>query len=110
MLAQINLRPRPVVTLDPALRMMQRWGVRVAMALTALWALLLVTIPDLVARAQTATPVPFTIDTNGLITQVNTWTVALDDIVFLGAAISIAIALLSFIAAQVLGAFKGARG
>jgi hypothetical protein len=53
------------------------------------------------------TPVPITIDTNSLLTQVNTWTASLDDVVFLGVAISIAIALLTFIGAQILKAFRG---
>jgi hypothetical protein len=66
------------------------------------------------ASAQTETPIPPTstpialsIDTNSLLTQVNTWTGSLDDVVFLGVAISIAIALLTFIGAQILKAFKG---
>jgi hypothetical protein len=54
-----------------------------------------------------ATPVPITIDTNSLLTQVNTWTASLDDVVFLGVAIAIAIALLTFIGAQILKAFRG---
>ncbi len=53
------------------------------------------------------TPVPLVIDTNSLITQVNTWTTSLQDIIFLGAAIAIAIALLTFIGNAVLKAFRG---
>jgi hypothetical protein len=64
--------------------------------------------PQSAAHAQT--PVPITIDTNSLLTQVNTWTASLDDVVFLGVAISIAIALLTFIGAQILKAFRGSSG
>jgi hypothetical protein len=60
--------------------------------------------------AAAQTPVPLTIDTNTLLTQVNTWTGSLDDVVFLGVAISIAIALLTFIGAQILKAFKSGGG
>jgi hypothetical protein len=70
-----------------------------------------------IASAQTATPIPptatavtITINTNNLLTQVNTWTGSLDDVVFLGVAISIAIALLTFIGAQVLNAFRSGGG
>jgi hypothetical protein len=76
----------------------------------------LMTVPGAGAFAQTATPipptatiVPITINTNGLLTQVNTWTSSLDDIVFLGVAIGIAIAILTFIGAKVLEAFKGSQ-
>lgn len=65
-------------------------------------------MPQHSAAAQT--PVPITIDTNSLLTQVNTWTASLDDVVFLGVAIAIAIALLTFIGAQILKAFKGSSG
>jgi len=62
--------------------------------------------------AQTATPVPtaipITINTNALLTQINTWTSSLDDIIFIGIAIGIAIALLGFIGKQILRAFQGA--
>jgi len=54
------------------------------------------------------TPVPITIDTNSLLSQINTWTSSLDDIIFLGTAIAIAIALLGFIGKQILRAFQGA--
>jgi hypothetical protein len=58
--------------------------------------------------AMAQTPVPIVIDSNALLTQVNTWTNSLDDVVFLGVAISIAIAILTFIGAQILKAFRGA--
>lgn len=71
-------------------------------------------LTPIVAFAQTNTPipptatiVPISINTNGLLTQINTWTASLDDIVFLGVAIAIAIAILTFIGVQVLKAFKG---
>ena len=60
------------------------------------------------APALAQTPVPITIDTNALMTQVNTWTTTLDDVVFLGVAIAIAIAILTFIGNQILKAFRGA--
>lgn len=67
------------------------------------------------AAAQTDTPIPPTatnvslmsIDTNLLMNQVNNWTMALDDVIFLGSAIAIAIAILTFIGASVLKAFSG---
>jgi hypothetical protein len=68
----------------------------------------MIVLPGAGAFAQT--PVPITIDSNALLTQVNTWTASLDDVVFLGVAISIAIAILTFIGAQILKAFKGAGG
>jgi hypothetical protein len=65
------------------------------------------------ASAQTATPIPptptivsVTINSNGLMTQVNTWIGTLDDIVFFGFGISIAIALLLFIGYKILEAFN----
>ncbi|MCL4251821.1 MAG: hypothetical protein KJ065_26950, partial [Anaerolineae bacterium] len=63
-------------------------------------------LPSSAANAQT--PVPITVDTNTLLTQVNTWVTSLDDVVFLGVAISIAIAILVFIGAQILQAFRSA--
>lgn len=60
------------------------------------------------APAFAQTPVPITIDTNALMSQVNTWTSTLDDVVFLGVAIAIAIAILTFIGNQILKAFRGA--
>ena len=77
-----------------------------------LLAMLLVSVASV--AAQTATPIPptstiapLTINTNGLLTQINTWTASLDDIIFLGVAIAIAIAILTFIGNQILKAFKG---
>ena len=81
---------------------------RLTMALVVTLIAVLSFIPQQAAAAQT--PVPITIDTNSLLTQVNTWTASLDDVVFLGVAISIAIALLTFIGAQILKAFKGSGG
>ena len=75
---------------------------RVSVVIMALLIAMMMVVP---AFAQT--PVPITIDTNSLLTQVNTWTASLDDVVFLGVAISIAIALLTFIGAQILKAFRG---
>ena len=77
---------------------------------------ILASLTGVSAFAQTATPipptatiVPITINTNSLLTQINTWTGSLDDIVFLGVAIGIAIAILTFIGAQVLKAFEGSK-
>ncbi|MBK8028200.1 MAG: hypothetical protein IPK17_01555 [Chloroflexi bacterium] len=56
------------------------------------------------------TPVPITIDTNALFTQVNNWTTSLDDVIFVGVAISIALAILTFIGAQIIKAFRGGSG
>lgn len=52
-----------------------------------------------------------TIDTSSLFTQINTWIAALDDVVFLGAAIGIAIAVLTYIGYTILRAFnmRGSR-
>jgi hypothetical protein len=71
--------------------------------------LLVLLVSALSVFAQDPTPVPITIDTNSLLTQINTWTGSLDDVVFLGVAIAIAIALLTFIGAQVLKAFKSGQ-
>ena len=86
----------------------------VALIVLLMLALSSVTFP---AAAQTNTPipptatiVPITINSNLLLTQVNTWTSSLDDIVFLGVAIAIAIAILTFIGNQILKAFKGTSG
>jgi len=78
---------------------------RLTMALVATLIAVLSFIPNQIVAAQT--PVPITIDTNSLLTQVNTWTASLDDVVFLGVAIAIAIALLTFIGSQILKAFRG---
>jgi hypothetical protein len=48
-----------------------------------------------------------TVNTAVLFSQINTWVTSLDDIIFLGIAIAIAIALLTFIGNQILKAFKG---
>jgi len=77
----------------------------VAVALIAV----MVGAPTLSASAQ-ATPVPINVDTNQLMSQVNTWILALDDVIFLGVAISIAIAILLFIGKTVLTAFRGGGG
>jgi len=91
-----------------------RWNSIISARISRLIALALAVMagigltPQFAAHAQT--PVPITIDTNSLLTQVNTWTASLDDVVFLGVAISIAIALLTFIGAQILKAFRGSSG
>jgi len=89
---------------------------RVKLTLLAICVTVAVAFAPGIASAQTATPipptptiVPITINTNNLLTQVNTWTGSLDDIVFLGVAISIAIAILTFIGMKVLEAFKDSR-
>ena len=73
--------------------------------------LLMLAVPIAGISAQTATPVPtivpITINTNGLFQQVNTWTGSLDDVIFVGVAISIALAILTFIGSQVVKAFRG---
>jgi len=64
------------------------------------------------AQTPTAAPtlIPITVNTNQLMSQVNTWVLALDDIIFLGVAIAIAIAILLFIGKTVLTAFRGSGG
>lgn len=83
----------------------QHWQ-KIAPILVIAILLMLFVMPSFTAAAQT--PVPISIDTNALLTQVNTWTAALDDVVFLGVAIAIAIAILTFIGASILKAFRGA--
>jgi hypothetical protein len=66
-----------------------------------------------VAQAQTATPatavpVALSIDSNALLTQVNMWTASLDDVIFIGLAIAVAIALLTFIGSRIIEAFQDA--
>jgi hypothetical protein len=67
----------------------------------------LVAAPNGIAVAQT--PVPINVDTNALMSQVNTWINALDETVFLGLAISIAITILLFIGSIILRGFQQAR-
>lgn len=47
------------------------------------------------------------LDTTSLFDNINTWIAALDDIIFLGVAIAIAIAVLTFVGKQILNAFRG---
>ena len=84
-------------------------------ALIALLIVIMVLMTTSSAFAQTSTPttVPptatpgLTVNTTVLFSQINTWVTSLDDIIFLGIAIAIAIALLTFIGNQILKAFKG---
>ncbi len=66
-----------------------------------------ITVVSGIQSVAAQTPVPITIDTNGLFTQVNTWTSSLDDVIFVGVAISIALAILTFIGSQIIKAFRG---
>jgi hypothetical protein len=79
---------------------------RVKRFFTLLFALAVMLLAAAPAFAQT--PVPIQIDTNALMNQVNAWTATLDDVVFLGVAIAIAIAILTFIGNQILKAFRNA--
>lgn len=58
--------------------------------------------------AMAQTPVPIVIDSNALLTQVNMWTASLDDVIFIGLAIAVAIALLTFIGSRIIEAFQDA--
>jgi hypothetical protein len=51
------------------------------------------------------TPVPITVDTNEIFTQTNNWIDVFLPIVAIGAGISIAIAILTFIVKQIVAAF-----
>ena len=51
------------------------------------------------------TPVPITVDTNEIFTQTNNWIDVFLPIVAIGAGISIAIAILTFIVRQIVSAF-----
>jgi hypothetical protein len=105
--------PRPQLTAadnkPTAIEAVHAWSIKSIKTLVNALALLMVGALVLVqqaANAQTATP-GITIDTTSLFSQINTWTTALDDVIFLGIAIAIAIALLTFIGNQILKAFKG---
>jgi hypothetical protein len=66
--------------------------------------MLAVTVP---AFAQT--PVPIVVNTNDIFTQTNSWITVFSPILAIGIGISIALAILTFIGAQILKAFRGGR-
>lgn len=59
------------------------------------------------AFAQEPTQVPIVVDTNAIFTQTNNWIAVFAPIVAIGIGIAIALAILTFIGAQILKAFKG---
>lgn len=58
-----------------------------------------------VAFAQT--PVPIEIDTNAIFTSANTWITSFTPIFAIGIGIGIALAILTFVGAQIIKAFRG---
>ncbi|MDX2137937.1 MAG: hypothetical protein SF123_07555 [Chloroflexota bacterium] len=73
-------------------------------ALIAIFVMALAVAP---AFAQGATPVPLNLPINDIMSSTNTWLSALAPVVTPGFAIGIAIAILGFLGAQLLKAFKG---
>lgn len=67
-------------------------------------AILAISIP---AFAQT--PVPIVVNTNDIFTQTNSWITVFSPILAIGIGISIALAILTFIGAQILKAFRGGK-
>lgn len=72
---------------------------RLALVMLMSWSLLVA------AERSFAQSIAF--DTDNLFDQINVWIAALDDIIFLGVAIAIAIAVLTFVGSQILKAFRG---
>jgi hypothetical protein len=65
-----------------------------------------VAIFAVVGSAFAQTPVPIVVDTNAIFTQTNNWITVFAPIVAIGAGISIALAILTFIAQQIIKAFN----
>lgn len=53
------------------------------------------------------TPVPIEIDTNAIFTSANTWITSFTPIFAIGIGIGIALAILTFVGAQIIKAFRG---
>ncbi len=75
--------------------------------LVSLTVLVMVGLSAMTAFAQDPTQVPIVVDTNAIFTQTNNWIEVFAPIVAIGIGIAIALAILTFIGAQILKAFKG---
>jgi len=70
------------------------------------WLMLGIMLALFVAPSFAQTPVPIVVNTNEIFTQTNNWIVIFAPIVAIGAGIAIALAILGFIAGEIIKAFK----
>ena len=91
----------------PKVRAAIKTGGKIAPALIVALALVVLFAPVTATLAQT--PVPITIDTNEIFTQTNNWIQQFTPIQAIGIGATLALAILSFLAATLTGAFKGSR-
>jgi len=85
---------------------MKRHLQTVAAAARNRWLILGVMLAMFVAPSFAQTPVPIVVNTNAIFTQTNSWIVIFAPVVAIGAGIAIALAILGFIAGEIIKAFK----
>jgi hypothetical protein len=76
---------------------------------SVMFSFLLAALFVLAVPAFAQTPVPIEVDTNAIFTSANTWIEVFAPIMAIGIGISIALAILTFIGAQIIKAFSGGR-
>jgi hypothetical protein len=69
--------------------------------------MLVMALAAMTAVSFAQTPVPIEIDTNAIFTSANTWISSFTPIFAIGIGIGIALAILTFVGAQIIKAFRG---